>query len=167
MIFGRLAMAGQWKKYGEKEEDVIELRRLACIDQTPKNTESFFIGKCLKWLAKNTPVKTIVSYADPEYGHKGIIYQASNFKKEGVSSEGRVIIYNGKKFHDKAIRTKYKEELKPFAIELKAALEKGEAVYKKTMGKYIYTYRLKKKPNNKNRLVQINNVQPLFAGLDL
>ena len=33
---------------------VIELRRLACIDDTPKNTESFFVSKTLRWLKQNT-----------------------------------------------------------------------------------------------------------------
>lgn len=143
MIYGRLAMANVWRKYGEKKEDVMELRRLVCIDDTPKNTESYFIGQTLKWLIKNTEIKTIVSYADPEYGHEGIIYQASNFKKDGKTSKGKVIMYKEKKYHDKAIRTKYKGELKPFAKNLKTALENGEAYYKKTEGKNIYIYDLK------------------------
>ena len=39
MIYGRIAMANVWKKYVDKEEDLIELRRLCCIDNTPTNTE--------------------------------------------------------------------------------------------------------------------------------
>lgn len=151
MIYGRMAMANAWKKYGEKQDDVIELRRLCCIDDTPKNTESYFIGSTLKWLLKNTEIKTVVSYADPEYGHEGIIYKASNFQLIGRTAKGKVIIYNGKKYHDKAIRTKYKGELKPFARRLKKALEDGEAFYKKTEGKYIYTYDLDKRRKIKKR----------------
>ena len=61
----------------------------------------------------------------------------------------KVIIYNGKRYHDKTIRTKYKGELKPFAKKIKLALEVGEAHYKKTMGKFTYVYRLdgKKRQN--------------------
>lgn len=140
MVFGRLGMANAWKKYGEKEEDVIELRRLCCIDDTPKNTESFFIGKALRWLRVNTEVKRVVSYADPEYGHIGTIYKASNFKLIGTTGKGRVIIWNGKKYHDKTIRTTYKGKIKPFALKVKEALETGEAYYKNTKGKYIYVY---------------------------
>jgi hypothetical protein len=84
-----------------------------------------------------------VSYADPEYGHQGIIYKASNFQLIGKSSVGKVIWWNGKKYHDKCIRTYYNGKLKPFAERVKAALEKGEAEYKKTKGKNIYTYRLR------------------------
>lgn len=141
MIYGKMAMAGQYKKYGEKH-NVIELRRLCCVDQTPKNAESYFIGSTLRWLKKNTNIKIVVSYADPEYGHGGTIYKASNFELVGKTSKGRVILWNGKKYHDKTIRTKYKGELKPFAKEVKQALERGEAQYKPTEGKYIYVYRL-------------------------
>lgn len=149
MIYGGLAMANQWKKYGDKEEDVLELRRLCCIDDTPKNTESYFIGQTLKWLSINTNVKTVLSYADPEYGHMGIIYKATNFELIGKSQTGKVIIYNGKRYHDKTIRTKYKGELKPFAKKVKEALDNGEAYYKKTEGKYIYIYKLNKKERKK------------------
>ena len=144
MIFGKLGMANAWKKYAENAEDVIELRRLCCIDDTPKNTESFFIGACLRWLKKNTNIKIVVSYADPEYGHSGIIYQASNFTMIGKTSPGKVIFWNDKKYHDKAIRTKYKGELKPFARRLKNAIESGDARYEKTNGKNIYIFKLKR-----------------------
>ena len=143
MIYGRFAMANVWKKYSDRPEDVIELRRLCCIDDTPKNTESYFIGATLRYLKKHTDIQTVISYADPEYGHEGIIYQASNFELVGETSKGRVIIWNGKKYHDKAIRTKYKGELKPFARRLVEALDRGEAYYKNTVGKHVYKYDLK------------------------
>lgn len=142
MIYGGLGMANCWKKYAENKEDIIELRRLCCIDDTPKNTESYFIGKTLKWLLKNTSIKKVISYADNTYGHRGVIYQASNFKHLGNTAKGRVIMWQGKRYHDKTIRTKYKGELKPFAKRVKEALEKGEAYYEETKGKEIYLYDL-------------------------
>ena len=145
MIYGKMAMANQYKRFAEKEADVTELRRLCCIDETPKNTESFFIGRTLRWLRKNTEIKIVVSYADAEYGHQGTIYKASNFEGLGKRPGAKVIMWDGKKYHDKAIRTKYKGELKPFAIKLKAALDAGEAVYTKTAGKFTYVYKLREK----------------------
>lgn len=142
MIYGGLGMANCWKKYAENKEDIIELRRLCCIDDTPKNTESYFIGKTLKWLLRNTSIKKVISYADNTYGHRGVIYQASNFKHLGKTAKGRVIMWKGKRYHDKTIRTKYKGELKPFAKRVKEALEKGEAYYEETKGKEIYLYDL-------------------------
>ncbi len=144
MIFGKPAMVNQWKKYVDAPEDLLELRRLACINNTLKNTESFFIGHALRWLKKNTLIKIIVSYADSNYGHTGIIYKASNFVYRGNTAPGRVIMFDGKKYHDKAIRTKYKGELKPFAKRLKLALEEGKAEYIKQTPKHIYTFNLRK-----------------------
>jgi hypothetical protein len=79
MFYGRMAMANQWKRFSDNPDDVIELRRLCCVDDTPKNTESFFIGGSLRQLRKDWNGKIVVSYADKEYGHSGIIYKASNF----------------------------------------------------------------------------------------
>lgn len=143
MIFGRFGMANVWKKYGDSQSEVLELRRLVLVDDTKRNAESYFIGRALRWLKLNTQVKTIVSYADNTFGHEGVIYQATNFKRIGVVKPQRVIKYNNKSYHDKAIRTKYKGELKPFAKRLVKALEDGTAVYEESKTKNIYIYKLK------------------------
>jgi hypothetical protein len=148
MFFGRMAMANQWKKYSDRESDVIELRRLCCDDEAPRNSESFFIAKALKLLRSSWSGRIVVSYADKQYGHIGTIYAASNFKKVGEIAGAKVIMWNGKKYHDKTIRTKYKGELKPFAKKLKAALDAGNAKYEKTAGKVVWIMELKKAPSN-------------------
>ncbi len=147
MIYGPLGMANTWKKYADSESEIIELRRLCCIDNTPRNTESYFIGKTLRWLKKNTDYKIVVSYADTFHNHQGTIYKASNFEYHGLTSKGRVIDYDGRTYHDKCIRTYHVDKngvkkLKPFAERVKNALESGEAKYIETPGKHIYTYRL-------------------------
>jgi len=143
MFYGRMAMANQWKRFSENKEDVIELRRLCCVDDTPRNAESFFIGRSLKLLRKEWGGSIVVSYADKEHGHQGTIYKASNFIKLEDIPGARVIIYQGKQYHDKTIRTKYKGRLKPFAKRIKDAIEAGDAVYKKTAGKCTYIYKIR------------------------
>jgi len=49
-----------------------------------------------------------------------------------------------RRYHDKTIRTKYKGVLKPFAKRIKDALGSGDAYYKKTKGKFTYTYDIRK-----------------------
>lgn len=142
MIFGGIAMANVWRKYETSEGYLIELRRLCCIDDTPKNTESYFIGKCLRWLTKNTEIKTVISYADTYYNHTGIIYRASNFEHIGITNKSKIIVYGDKIYHEKTIRTMYKGKLKPYAQKVKDALENGEAYYQDTGGKHIYVYKL-------------------------
>ena len=148
MIFGAPAMHNAWKKYVDNPDKITELRRLCCVDNTPRNTESFFIGQCLRWLKKNSNFEVVVSYADEFHNHQGTIYKASNFKYLGKTAKGKVIDYNGVMYHDKTIRTYYVNKhgiknLKPFAQKIKTALELGEAFYVNTPGKHIYVYNLK------------------------
>lgn len=149
MIYGPLAMANTWKKYVDSEKEIVELRRLCCIDNTPKCTESYFIGKTLRWLKKNTNYKIVISYADTFYNHEGTIYKATNFKHCGLTAKGRVIQYGDRIYHDKCIRTYHIDKngikkLKPFAQKVKSALDSGEARYVNTPGKHIYIFKLKK-----------------------
>ena len=87
VLFGQMSTTA-WKKFGESESEVLELRRLVLLDECGKNSESYVVGFCLRWIYKKIPnVKTIVSYADPMYGHSGIIYRASNFTLVGVTPD--------------------------------------------------------------------------------
>ena len=146
LFFGRMAMAGQWKRFSENVSKVIELRRLCCVDDTPHNAESFFIGRSLKLLKNDWEEDgVVVSYADKEHGHSGVIYRASNFEMTREIDGAKVIVWYDKQYHDKSIRAKYKGELKPFAKRLKEALASGDAYYKQTAGKFTFVYYLDKK----------------------
>lgn len=58
---------------------VIELNRLCVLDCAPRNTESWFLARCLKFL----PPRIVVSYADTAQGHFGYVYRAANFNYAG------------------------------------------------------------------------------------
>lgn len=67
-------------------KNVMELTRLALIDQAPRNSESWFIGKALGWLSQNrSDVQILISYADASVGHVGTVYQATNWVYTGKS----------------------------------------------------------------------------------
>lgn len=71
---------------GESEKsNVYELTRLWIEDSTPKNTESYLIGNTIKLLDK----EIIVSFAEIQQGHLGIVYQATNFLYCGLSAKFR------------------------------------------------------------------------------
>jgi hypothetical protein len=147
LFYGMMSMAGQWKRFSSIPDNVIELRRLCCIDNTPANIESFFVSRTLKMLRKDWRSDGIVvSYSDMEYGHIGTIYKASNFKCLGESRGAKVIMWNGKKYHDKSVRAKYNGKIKPFAEKLRDALKSGDAKYVSTKGKITFIYNLQ--PNN-------------------
>tara|TARA_R110000824_G_scaffold118543_2_gene270848 strand:- start:93 stop:737 length:645 start_codon:yes stop_codon:yes gene_type:complete len=74
----------------------LELNRLVVNDGLPPNTLSFFVSRCLKKLP--TP-SCVVSYADPNNGHHGYIYQATNWIYTGVSNpKHRYIFEDGSAF---------------------------------------------------------------------
>lgn len=66
-------------------EVVIELNRLWCSDDMPRNTESWFVARALKLL----PPKIVLSYADTAAGHVGYIYRAANFHYAGWTDMDR------------------------------------------------------------------------------
>ena len=67
----------------DESQNVIELTRLWIQDGTPKNTESYLIGRSLRMLPKEKDI--IVSYAEIGAGHIGIVYQATNWIYTGMS----------------------------------------------------------------------------------
>ena len=155
MIYGQPAMSNTAAKYHPDNPDRCwELRRLCCIDDTPTNTESFFIGKTLRWLKQNTDAEVIVSYSDLQQGHEGVVYKASNFINVGQTPPGQALMVDGKQYHDRSMRSK-----RPFARALKRrwdAKQNGKEddgiYFEETKSKNIYVYYLNRKLRKKNVL---------------
>jgi hypothetical protein len=130
---------------GEKYKDcVIELNRL-CLKDNIKNEASFLVSSCLRLLPKN---KIVVSFADTEQGHLGIVYQATNFIYCGLSAKrtdwkvkglehlhGQTIAdeFRGVKNRAQAMRDKYGEDfyLKPRSRKHRYIYFIGSATFKK------------------------------------
>ena len=62
---------------------VLELNRLCLKHNRPKEA-GLLIGRSLKLLPQN---KIVVSFADTEQGHRGVVYQATNFLYTGLSAK--------------------------------------------------------------------------------
>ena len=145
VLYGSLSTTA-WKKYSDSESKVIELRRMVSISKD-KNFLSKFVSKTIKHLMKETDIELIISYADPEYGHVGYIYQALNFEYHGETNKDIVLITpDGKKYHSRSLRVKYKGRLKPFAEKLNKMKQEGLLVEKQISGKHIYLYPLRRIP---------------------
>ena len=141
-----------------------ELRRLCCIDDTPTNTESYFIGKTLRWLKQNTDAEVIISYSDLHQGHEGTIYKASNFINIGQSPASRVLMVDGKEFHGRSMNNKHR----PYGRALKRRWEAKKAgakddgiFYVDRKPKNIYVYYLNKKVKKKYLLMSNQKVMDL------
>lgn len=93
----------------ENKNNVIELTRLWVDDRVPKNGESFLIGNTLKLCGK----EIVVSYADTSEGHRGVVYQATNWLYTGLSAKRTNYKIVGVDKHCQTIADKYtSKELK-------------------------------------------------------
>ena len=76
--------------FGLKRNDqdgLFELGRLCILpDVKEKNILSWFVGRSIKILRKETTVRAILSYADSDF-HSGYIYQATNFDYYGLTKK--------------------------------------------------------------------------------
>lgn len=148
MMYAMPSMPDTAAKYNPiNPRKCMELRRLVCVDDTPKNTESYFIGKTLRWLKRNTDLEVIISFADQHYEHSGTIYKASNFEYFGETSKSRILMVDGKEVHGRSLN----QTKRPYGRELKKRYEAGdENIYwVPRKPKHIFVYYLNKKIKRK------------------
>lgn len=136
-IFGRPCMPS-WKIFNLKPQQIIELRRLVLLDEVGRNAESYMIGFMLRYIHRHFPhIKAVVSYADPEHGHQGTIYKASNFKYCGQTAPGVVLVdkETQKSFHCRSLSIN-----RPYAGILSDKVNRDLVERQKTQGKHRYVY---------------------------
>ena len=144
MMYAYPSMPATAAKYNPiNPEKCLELRRLVCIDDTPKNTESYFIGQTFKLLKRDTDMEVIVSFADQHHGHTGVIYKATNFDYLGETAKGRILMVDGKETHSRSLN----QIKRPYGRELNRRYKAGDEniFWKKTKPKHIYVYYLNKR----------------------
>lgn len=87
----------------EQKSNVIELTRLWVSDTIEKNGESYLIGNTIPLINK----EIIVSYAEIDQGHLGIVYQATNWIYTGLSAKRTNWTIKGNIQHCQTIADKY------------------------------------------------------------
>jgi len=103
---GRLAAASICKEYKPK---VLELTRLWIADDYGCNIESYSLSQTFTYLKKKS-IEVLLAYSDPDVGHLGKIYQATNWLYQGnaiqkVDSYWFTIF--GKRLHERTVVSKY------------------------------------------------------------
>jgi len=107
VIFGVGATSSLVKRYGLKMEQGCELVRIALRDH--KTEVSRIVAIALRFLKKSNPgIRLVVSFADPEQGHHGGIYQAGGWMHSGSSQASDEYIYKGKRWQGRSFRNNYK-----------------------------------------------------------
>lgn len=127
VIFGRGATFDIGSPYGLAQTACVELVRIALTLHTSKVSQ---IGSAaIKMLKENSPgVRLIVSYADPEQGHNGGIYQAMNWIYVGFGKGDYFVKLHGEWIHRRSAHA---------AIGTSRGLER-----KSYMGRHKYLYPL-------------------------
>jgi len=148
-VLGPPAGREVYRKYSERSKwDLIEIRRLACIDDTPRNAESYFIGGILRWLKRNTRYHRVLAFSDGRQGHTGVIYKASNFRLFDIV-EAKSILYDGRLFHPRVLNRRG-----PTAEEVQRAHNEGRTQWVKG-DLYAYVRDLVDIPIHRDRSVPL------------
>jgi hypothetical protein len=123
----------------------LECKRFCLAPKMPKNSSSWFMAKCLKQIKQDGKYDSVVSYADPEKGHVGTIYKASNYTYLGEQKKkGQAIKFMGENFHLRCAYQKIDGTYTKTAQNIQYALQNGTAKYISLAKKHIYKYDLKK-----------------------
>lgn len=102
VLFSRGATINIGTPYGLKQTECVELTRIALREH--KHFVSEIMMQAIKKLKEFCPdLKLIVSYADPEQGHIGAIYQATNWIFTGHTEPQTKYIFLGKVIHRRTI----------------------------------------------------------------
>lgn len=116
VVFGPTAGANVSKSISPllNHKNLWELKRLWIEDSLGKNTESWTIGQSIRYIKLHHPeIKCLVSYADPDAGHIGTIYQATNWLYQNIErpkgTSGYIVSFDsGKKWqHSRTLFNKY------------------------------------------------------------
>lgn len=100
-VYGQPSPPIQRHAFRDRDFRLYELARLV-VQTTQRNAASYLVGRSLKMLPSPCAV---VSYADTERGHAGIIYQATNWLYTGATvSHDHSYLIDGERVHPMTLR---------------------------------------------------------------
>lgn len=146
VLFGRGANKNMPKPYGLRQDECVELVRLALTNHLTPVSKIMMLA--VQFLRQSNPgVRLIVSYADLDSNHHGGIYQATNWIYEGLFNKDTVsaFIINGKKTHKKTIDNL---GVKQSLAEVRRCLDPNAQKFR-TKGKHKYLMPLDKEMRDK------------------
>ena len=107
VIFSRGANGRMGKRIGLNDQrECVELTRIALDEH--HHSVTHILKHALRELREHNPrVRGVMSYADPEQGHHGGIYQGGGWSFIGLSSKTDEMILNGQRMHLRSVNAKY------------------------------------------------------------
>lgn len=141
ILYGGGANRNAPKEFGVCAGEILELVRCALNGKQGHGNTSKAVAMTMKELHKINPlVKMLISYADMDQEHAGIIYQATNWIYLGKTNCGEVsaFIINGVKTHMKSVYSRYGTDSYKWLQE--NVDHDVQPFYTKGKHKYIYCY---------------------------
>lgn len=106
VLFGRGANNHLGSRYGLEQTEACELVRVALAGHKAPVTQ--IVAHAIGMLrVKSGGLRLIVSYADPEQGHNGAIYQAGNWLYAGKSNAQLALRVDGAFMHKRAASSRW------------------------------------------------------------
>lgn len=135
IIFSQGATPNIRKPYRLESTEICELTRVACKQHG--NQITAMIKRAIRLLKTHCPgLRLIVSYADGDYDHIGIIYQAGNWIYTGAHPSERGMLINNRLEHRRTVNSRYGTssiEWIKTNIDLDAKIVRGDVKHK-----YLY-----------------------------
>lgn len=140
ILYGGGATPNVSKEFGVCQGEILELVRCALNGKQGHGNTSKAVAMTMKKLRQINPlVKILISYADMDQDHAGIIYQATNWIYLGQTSINETYyIINGVKTHRKSIYSKYGRQ--DFGFVLQNVDPNAELFRTKGKHKYVYCF---------------------------
>lgn len=102
VVYGQPSPPIQRYAFRDRDFRLYELTRLV-VQTSTKNAASMLIGRSLQMLSIQPAA--VISYADTEHAHAGIVYQATNWIYTGSTvSHDKAYIIDGKRTHPMTLR---------------------------------------------------------------
>ena len=137
VIFGRGASSEIGSPFGLTQSEVCELVRVALGPHT--SPTSRIVSIAVRLLRRLCPgLRLIVSYADPEHGHVGTLYQAMGWLFIGTTNRESLIRLNGCLLHPRTVASRYRTR----SIDWLRAHVAADAGHVRTQPKFRYVLTL-------------------------
>lgn len=155
VIFGGGATPNIGMPYDKYQGQVVELERVALNGKQGHGNTSTAVALCIKALHREAPwIDLIVSYADLDQGHLGVLYQATNWVYVGLTNANQrgAFVVHGKKMHPKSVHSKgWKQSL----LWLRENVDK-DATEWITKGKHKYLYPMTKPMRKRIKILAVD-----------
>ena len=134
VVFGVGATSDLVKRYGLEPTEGCELVRVALGKHGAP--VSRIVAIALKMIKREYKgLRLVVSFADPEHGHVGGIYQAGGWIYDGCTTSSKEYLVNGKRWHGRALRHE-----KPAHLTTKQAAAAMDPDFKVVHGSVKHRY---------------------------